>query len=88
MKIVKYILSCIIDCIDSLAGANTQGGIKETIVGLSSILFIVVLFFLSFILLDRKTNLKHEVNILYSILISTLFIATISILLILFEKLF
>lgn len=44
MKIVKYILSCIIGCFDTLVGKNMSGGIKEGIVGLASVLFIILLF--------------------------------------------
>lgn len=49
MKIVKYILSCIIGCFDALAGKRINGGIKEGIIGLASLVFIILLFFVSFI---------------------------------------
>ena len=57
MKIVKYILSCIIGCFDALVGKGMNGGIKEGIIGLASLLFIILLFFGSFVFLDKKTNI-------------------------------
>ena len=44
MKIVKYILSCIIGCFDALVGKGMNGGIKEGIIGLTSLLFICLLY--------------------------------------------
>lgn len=52
MKIVKYIISCIIGCLDTLVGNSMNGGIKEAVVGLTSQLFIILLFFISFYFLD------------------------------------
>ena len=45
MAIVKYIISCIIGCFDVLVGNGTNAGIKEDIIGLVSIAFIIILFF-------------------------------------------
>lgn len=88
MKIVKYILSCIIGCFDALVGKGMNGGIKEGIVGLASILFIILLFFVSFIFLDKKTNIDFKINILCSIGITTLLICLIFLVLIIIEKIF
>ena len=86
MKIVKYILSCIIGCFDALVGKGMKGGIKEGIVGLVSLLFIILLFFVSFIFLDKKTNMDFKINILCSIGITTLLICLIFLVLIIIEK--
>ena len=50
MEILKYIWSCIIGCFDALVGIDMNGGIKEGIVGLASLLFIILLFFLIYFL--------------------------------------
>lgn len=88
MKIVKYILSCIIGCFDALVGKGMNGGIKEGIVGLASLLFIILLFFVSFILLDKKTNIDFKINILCSIGITILLVCLIFLVLIIVEKIF
>ena len=54
MNIVKYIISCIVGCFDALVGNGMNGGIKESIVGLVSIASIIILFFASFIILEKK----------------------------------
>ena len=88
MKIVKYILSCIIGCFDALVGKGMNGGIKEGIVGLASLLFIILLFFVSFIFLDKKTNKDFKINILCSIGITILLVCLIFLVLIIVEKYF
>ena len=88
MEILKYILSCIIGCFDALVGKGMNGGIKEGIVGLASLLFIILLFFVSFIFLDKKTNIDFKINILCSIGITTLLICFIFLVLIIIEKIF
>lgn len=87
MKIVKYILSCIIGCFDALVGKDMNGGIKEGIIGLTSLLFIILLFFASFIFLDKKTNIDFKINILCSIGITILLVCLIFLVLIIIEKL-
>ncbi len=88
MKIVKYILSCIIGCFDALVGKGMTGGIKEGIIGLASLLFIILLFFASFIFLDKKTNIDFKINILCSIGTTILLVCLIFLVLIIAEKLF
>ena len=88
MKIVKYILSCIIGCFDALVGKGMSGGIKEGIVGLASLLFIILLFFSSFIFLNKKTNMDFKINILCSIGITILLVSLIFLVLIIVEKIF
>lgn len=88
MKIVKYILSCIIGCFDALVGKGMNGGIKEGIIGLVSLLFIILLFFVSFISLNKKTNIDFKINILCSVGITTLLICLIFLVLITIEKIF
>lgn len=87
MKIVKYILSCIIGCFDALVGKGMNGGIKEGIIALTSLLFIILLFFASFIFLDKKTNIDFKINILCSIGITILLVCLIFLVLIIIEKL-
>lgn len=87
MKIVKYILSCIIGCFDALVGKGMNGGIKEGIIGLTSLLFIILLFFASFIFLDKKTNIDFKINIICSIGITILLVCLIFLVLIIIEKL-
>lgn len=86
MNIVKYILSCIIGCFDALVGKGMTGGIKEGVIGLASILFIILLFFTSFTVLDKKTNIEFKFNILCSIGITLLLVCLIFSILIIFEK--
>ncbi len=87
MKIVKYILSCIIGCFDALVGKRINGGIKEGIIGLASLVFIILLFFVSFIFLEKKTNINFKINILCSIGITILLVCLIFLVLIIIEKL-
>ncbi len=87
MKIVKYILSCIIGCFDALVGKGINGGIKEGIIGLASLVFIILLFFVSFIFLEKKTNINFKINILCSIGITILLVCLIFLVLIIIEKL-
>lgn len=86
MKIVKYILSCIIGCFDALVGKGINGGIKEGIIGLASLVFIILLFFVSFIFLEKKTNINFKINILCSIGITILLVCLIFLVLIIIEK--
>ena len=89
MKIVKYILSCIIGCIDAyVVGKGTNGGIKEGIVGWFSLLFIILLFFASLIFLDKKTIMDYRATIACSIGITILFVGFIFLVLIMVEKYF
>jgi len=88
MKIVKYFLSCIIGCFDALVGKGMNGGIKEGIIGLASLLFIILLFFSSFIFLDKKTNIDFKINILCSIGITILLVFLLFLILIIAEKIF
>ena len=86
MENVKYILSCIIGCVDAWAGKGMTGGIKEGVVGLASLLLITLLFFTSFFFLDKKTNIHFKINILCSIGITILLICLIFLVLIIIEK--
>lgn len=86
MKIVKYILSCIIGCFDALVGKGINGEIKEGIIGLASLVFIILLFFVSFIFLEKKTNINFKINILCSIGITILLVCLIFLVLIIIEK--
>ena len=88
MKIVKYILSCIIGCFDALVGKGMNGGIKEGVIGVTSLLIIILLFFTSFIILDKKTNIDFKINILCSIGITILLVFLIFLILIIIEKIF
>ena len=88
MKIVKYILSCIIGCFDAFVGKGMNGGIKEGIVGLFSQLFIILLFFASLIFLDKKTNMDYRAAIACSIGITISLVCLIFLILIIAEKIF
>lgn len=86
MSIVKYILSCIIGCFDALVGKGINGGIKEGVIGLASLLFIVSLFFSWFIFLDRKTTIGFKTNVLCSAVITIFSVCLIFFVLIIIEK--
>ena len=73
---------------NALVGKGMNGGIKEGIVGLASLLFIILLFFVSFIFLDKKTNIDFKINILCSIGITILLVCLIFLVLIIVEKIF
>ena len=88
MELLKYILSCIIGCFDSLVGKGMNGGIKEGIIGLASILFIILLFFASLNFLDKNTNIDFKINILCSIGITILLVCLIFLILIILDKIF
>lgn len=88
IKIVEYILSCIIGCFDSYAGRITTDGIKEGFIGLTSLLFIILLFFASFVFFDRRINIDFKTNIWLSIGVVILLIGLIFLILIIAEKIF
>ncbi|MBQ8163052.1 MAG: hypothetical protein IJZ93_01620 [Clostridia bacterium] len=88
MEIVKYILYCIIGCFDALVGKGMGGGIKEGIIGLASLLFVILLFFISLSILNKKTKLNFKINILCSAGITILLVCLIFLMLIVFEKIF
>ena len=87
MKSIKYIISCIIGCFDALVGKGMNGGIKEGIVGLASLLSIILIFFVTYRFLDKKVNLDFKINILCSIGITILLVCLIFLILIIIEKL-
>ena len=88
MNNVKYIISCIVGCFDVLVGNGMNGGIKEGIVGLVSIASIIILFFVSFIILEKRTNIGYKKNILISILITIILVLIIFVILIIYESIF
>lgn len=88
MNIVKYIISCIVGCFDALVGNGMSGGIKEGIVGLVSIASIIILFFSSFIILEKRTNIGYKKNILISILTTIILVLIIFVILIIYESIF
>ena len=88
MNIVKYIISCIVGCFDALVGNGMNGGIKEGIVGLVSIASIIILFFVSFIILEKRTNIGYKKNILISILTTIILVLMIFLMLIIYESIF
>lgn len=87
MKSIKYIISCIIGCFDALVGKGMNGGIKEGVVGLASLLSIILIFFVAYRFLDKKANLDFKINILCSIGITILLVCLIFLILIIIEKL-
>ena len=88
MNIVKYIISCIVGCFDALVGKGMNGGIKEGIVGLVSIASVIILFFVSFIILEKRTNIGYKKNILISILTTIILVLMIFLMLIIYESIF
>ena len=88
MNIVKYIISCIVGCFDALVGNGMKGGIKECIVGLVSIASIIILFFASFIILEKRMNIGYKKNILISILTTIILVLIIFVILIIYESIF
>ncbi len=85
MKIVKYIIYCILDCLRASLGGKSDGGIKETVVGLSSYLCILLIFFVSLSLLYKKTNISYRFVPLCSIGITILLVGLIFLVLIIIE---
>lgn len=88
MAIVKYIISCIIGCFDVLVGNGTNAGIKEDIIGLFSIAFIIILFFASFIILERKTSMGYKKSIIISIFTTIILVSIILLMLIIYDSIF
>ena len=88
MKTIKYILLCIIDCFDALVGKGMNGGIKEALIGLSSILVMVLTFFISLFVINRKFNLDYKVNILYALVSTILIIFILFVVIVIVEKMF
>ena len=88
MKIIEYIISCIIGNFDALVGGQSNTGWKEGIIGFASLAFVILLFFGAFILLDKTTKLDFGVNILCSLGITISMICIIFGVIIIVENLF
>ena len=88
MIIIKYIFDCIIGCFDALVGNNFNGGIKEEIIGLVSILLIILLFFAALLFLDKNSNMSYKIRILSAIAITFVALVFISLIIIIAEKIF
>ena len=85
MNTVKYILFCIIDCFDAYTGKGSNGGIKEAIIGITSLLFIALLHWVSFFILNRKTRLTYKPKTLVAILITLLLVGVVFSIIIIIE---
>lgn len=85
MKAVKYIIYCISDCFDAYVGGGSNGGIKETVVGLASFLCIILIYLASLSLLYKKTNISYRFVPLCSIGITSLLVGLIFLVLIIIE---
>lgn len=86
MKTIKYILSCIVGCFDSLVGKGMNGGVKEGLIGMCSILVIVLTFLVSLLIIDNKLNFDYRINVLCSLVATVLFIFIIFAILVIVEK--
>lgn len=88
MRIVKYIIKCIFGCFDALVGRGTDITFKDGMIGLVSILIFIILFFLSFIILDKKTNISFKINLICSLGITMFLISIVFLFLIIIENLY
>ncbi len=88
MKIVKYILNCIANIFDAVVGKGENTGFKDALVGLSSIFIILLIFWISFFILHKKTKLKFTYHVILSIVMTIIAVLIIFLLLIIYEKIF
>lgn len=88
MKIIKYILSCIVGILDAWVGKGTNNGIKEAAVGFGTMLIVIALFFTSLRFFDNRTSFSSAINILYSIGVTVLLICIVIAIIIVIEKTF
>jgi len=85
MKTIKYILSCIVMFLDAWVGKDTSGGIKDAIVGFSTMLIVIAVFFTSLHFFDTKTAFNYAINVLCSIGVTLLFVCVTMAIIILVE---
>ena len=88
MEMVKYILFCIAGCLDPIVGKSSDLSMNEFFCGEMSILAIIILFYVPFIWLEKKSSNHYKINILLSILITIVSIAIIFLILIVIENCF
>ena len=88
MKIIKYILHCVIGVLDAMVGNAPHHSWKETFTGLLAVAVALLIFFGLFVLLDKKTNFNYYIKIVCAILLTTLILLIIFGIIIIFEKLF
>lgn len=87
MNLVKYILHCIYSVLSLAAGTPKGIEWKEGNIGLSAIVFAALVFFVSLAILDKKTSLSYQVNIVCSVCLTILVIGIIFAIMILVEYL-
>ncbi len=88
MGFVRYVLSCIVSCFDALVGKSNDSGIKEYLIGLTSLFIIITLFFVSFFITNKVSKLSYRTNIICAIALTVLLLIIVSVMIIIVEKIF
>ena len=88
MKIVKYILRCLLYFLSSAHGGDMEAQPPDGIVGFATLATIWLLFLLAYEILHKKTTLDHDTKVLISIGITIALVGIIFAVLIVVEKIF
>ena len=54
MTLIKYLLFCVVDCLDSYVGAGSKGSAKDSLIGLLILLVAVSMYVFTWCLLLKK----------------------------------
>jgi len=87
MGTIKFLFRCFIACIDAWAGASNDRTTIEWAIGLACLAVIEVLFFIPFVIIGKKTNIKLVPHILISIGIAITCVALICLIIVMVESL-
>lgn len=74
--------------LDAWVGKDTSGGIKDAIVGFSTMLVVIVVFFTSLRFFENKSTFSFAINVLCSIGVTLLLICVAFAMVIIIEKMF
>ena len=88
MKIVKYILRCLVYFMSSSHGGDMEAQPQDGIVGFAALATILLILVLAYEILYKKTTLDHDTKVLISIGITIALVGIIFAVLIVVEKIF
>jgi len=86
METIRFLLKCIVGCIDSWVGASSNTTVAEGLIGIACIAVFEILFFIPFIIIGRKTNIRLVPHIFISIGIAVACVGLVCLVLIVVES--
>lgn len=87
MNTIKYLLECICVVLGILSGASIDGKTKEMIIGTIFAAFVILIFNIWYVVLDKRTKLFYNPKIYISILLTAISLIILGVSTILIENL-